>query len=98
MHVPCSSKKMGIADSFTQLAALCAEEVVPTGVPCCGAPFIYFLKLLVASIVSSRIASTSSCAVFSCASLHCSGGFSREMEGCMLPVIVRGLPLVKENT
>lgn len=27
IHVPCSSKKMGIEDSFSKLAALCAHEV-----------------------------------------------------------------------
>ena len=36
VHVPCSSKKMGVSDAFTQLAAMCADEVVPSGVPCCG--------------------------------------------------------------
>eukprot|EP00775_Hariotina_reticulata_P006936 gene6936-7154_t len=36
IHVPCSSKKMGIEDSFTKLAGLCANEVVPSGIPCCG--------------------------------------------------------------
>jgi D-lactate dehydrogenase len=36
IHVPCSSKKMGIEDSFAKIAGLCANEVVPTGIPCCG--------------------------------------------------------------
>jgi D-lactate dehydrogenase len=36
VHVPCSSKKMGIEDSFVKLAGLCAKEVVPSGIPCCG--------------------------------------------------------------
>lgn len=36
IHVPCSSKKMGIEESFSKLAGMCAHEVVPTGVPCCG--------------------------------------------------------------
>lgn len=36
VHVPCSSKKMGIEDSTMKLAALCAHEVVPSGIPCCG--------------------------------------------------------------
>ncbi|KAF6262291.1 FAD linked oxidase [Scenedesmus sp. NREL 46B-D3] len=36
IHVPCSSKKMGIEDSFIKIAGLCADEVVPTGIPCCG--------------------------------------------------------------
>lgn len=36
IHVPCSSKKMGIADSFSKLAGMCANEVVDTNVPCCG--------------------------------------------------------------
>ena len=36
VHVPCSSKKMGLADAFTQVASLCAHEVTHTGVPCCG--------------------------------------------------------------
>lgn len=36
IHVPCSSKKMGIEDAFMQLAALCAHKVTPSGIPCCG--------------------------------------------------------------
>ncbi|GIL81459.1 hypothetical protein Vretimale_972 [Volvox reticuliferus] len=36
IHVPCSSKKMGIEESFAKLAGLCAHEVVPSGIPCCG--------------------------------------------------------------
>lgn len=36
VHVPCSSKKMGIEESFMKVASLCADEVVPSGIPCCG--------------------------------------------------------------
>ncbi|KXZ46746.1 hypothetical protein GPECTOR_41g711 [Gonium pectorale] len=36
IHVPCSSKKMGIEESFSKLAGLCSHEVVPSGIPCCG--------------------------------------------------------------
>ena len=36
VHVPCTSKKMGIEASFAQLAGLCAEEVTLSNVPCCG--------------------------------------------------------------
>jgi D-lactate dehydrogenase len=36
VHVPCSSKKMGIEDSFMQVASMCADEVVPSNIPCCG--------------------------------------------------------------
>ena len=36
IHVPCSSKKMGIEAAFATVAAKCAKEVVPSGVPCCG--------------------------------------------------------------
>lgn len=36
IHVPCSSKKMGIEDSFMKVASMCADQVVPSGVPCCG--------------------------------------------------------------
>ena len=36
VHVPCSSKKMGIEESFMKIAGMCAESVVPSGVPCCG--------------------------------------------------------------
>lgn len=36
IHVPCSSKKMGIEEAFTKLAGLCANEVVQSGIPCCG--------------------------------------------------------------
>jgi D-lactate dehydrogenase len=36
VHVPCSSKKMGATAAFEGLVAKCADEVVPSGVPCCG--------------------------------------------------------------
>jgi hypothetical protein len=27
---------MGIEEAFTKLAGLCANEVIPSGIPCCG--------------------------------------------------------------
>ena len=36
IHVPCSSKKMGIESAFEKVAGMCAHEVVPSGIPCCG--------------------------------------------------------------
>lgn len=36
IHVPCSSKKMGLEASFMKVASLCATNVTPSGVPCCG--------------------------------------------------------------
>lgn len=36
VHVPCSSKKMGIEEAFMKVAGLCADEVVPSNIPCCG--------------------------------------------------------------
>ena len=36
IHVPCSSKKMGIEESFMKVASMCADEVVPSNIPCCG--------------------------------------------------------------
>ena len=36
VHVPCSSKKMGIEESFVKVASLCAENVTNTNIPCCG--------------------------------------------------------------
>ncbi|KAK9807175.1 hypothetical protein WJX73_004038 [Symbiochloris irregularis] len=36
IHVPCSSKKMGIEPAFTRIANLCSKEVTNTQVPCCG--------------------------------------------------------------
>uniref|UniRef100_A0A7S3JVZ8 D-lactate dehydrogenase (cytochrome) n=1 Tax=Aureoumbra lagunensis TaxID=44058 RepID=A0A7S3JVZ8_9STRA len=36
VHVPCSSKKLKLENQFESLVAKCAEDVVPTGVPCCG--------------------------------------------------------------
>ena len=36
IHVPCTSKKLGVTGAFEQVAALCAKEVTPSGVPCCG--------------------------------------------------------------
>lgn len=49
VHVPCSSKKMGLADAFTQVASLCAHEVTHTGIPCCGKPlypYLFHIKLI----------------------------------------------------
>ena len=36
IHVPCTSKKLGVTGAFEQIAALCAKEVTPSGIPCCG--------------------------------------------------------------
>jgi D-lactate dehydrogenase len=36
VHIPCSSKKMGIEESFMKVASMCAGNVVNTNVPCCG--------------------------------------------------------------
>ena len=36
VHVPCSSKKMGIEESFIKVASLCADTVVSSNIPCCG--------------------------------------------------------------
>ncbi|CAG9465318.1 unnamed protein product [Pedinophyceae sp. YPF-701] len=36
IHVPCSSKKMGIEKTFMSVAEKCANEVTPSGIPCCG--------------------------------------------------------------
>ena len=36
VHVPCSSKKMGITDAFNKVALQCAHQVTPSDVPCCG--------------------------------------------------------------
>lgn len=36
IHIPCSSKKMRLESQFQALVSKCADEVVPTGVPCCG--------------------------------------------------------------
>ena len=36
IHVPCSSKKLGVESTFAKVAALCADKVTPSGIPCCG--------------------------------------------------------------
>jgi len=36
VHVPCSSKKMGMEASMLRVAGMCADSVVPSGIPCCG--------------------------------------------------------------
>lgn len=36
IHVPCSSKQMGIEQAFEEIASKCAHEVTPSGIPCCG--------------------------------------------------------------
>ena len=36
IHVPCSSKKLGLEPAFARLAAKCADKVHASGVPCCG--------------------------------------------------------------
>ncbi|KAK9818314.1 hypothetical protein WJX72_010431 [[Myrmecia] bisecta] len=36
IHVPCSSKKMGLDAAFMTVASKCAATVTPSGIPCCG--------------------------------------------------------------
>lgn len=36
VHVPCSSKKMGLENTMMKVASKCAEEVHGSGIPCCG--------------------------------------------------------------
>lgn len=36
VHVPCSSKQMGLAPHFAKVADLCANSVFDSGIPCCG--------------------------------------------------------------
>ena len=36
MHVPCSSKRMGLEKIFREVAEQCAERVIDSGIPCCG--------------------------------------------------------------
>jgi len=36
IHVPCSSKKLGVENTFAKIAGMCAKEVTPSGIPCCG--------------------------------------------------------------
>lgn len=45
IHVPCSSKKMGITNAFSEIAGLCAKEVTPSDIPCCGKSQRTFLPL-----------------------------------------------------
>lgn len=37
IHVPCSSKKLGISEAFAEVAGMCAHNVTPSDIPCCGA-------------------------------------------------------------
>ena len=36
IHVPCSSKKLGVENTFAKIAGMCAKDVTPSGIPCCG--------------------------------------------------------------
>jgi D-lactate dehydrogenase len=36
VHVPCSSKKMGLENTFMKVASMCATNVQASGIPCCG--------------------------------------------------------------
>ncbi len=36
IHVPCSSKKMGLEATFMKVASMCATNVTASGIPCCG--------------------------------------------------------------
>ena len=36
IHVPCSSKKMGIEAAFNAVAQKCSKQITPSEVPCCG--------------------------------------------------------------
>ena len=38
IHVPCSSKKMGIEAAFNAVAQKCSHEITSSDVPCCGKP------------------------------------------------------------
>ena len=46
VHVPCSSKKMGIEAAFNAVAQKCSKQITPSEVPCCGKhPLLFTLKL-----------------------------------------------------
>jgi D-lactate dehydrogenase len=36
MHVPCSSKRMGLEQKFREVVEKCADKVLDSGIPCCG--------------------------------------------------------------
>lgn len=36
VHAPCSNKKKGSENTLYKVAGMCAENVVPSGIPCCG--------------------------------------------------------------
>ena len=36
VHVPCSSKKMGIEAAFNAVAGKCSHQITSSDVPCCG--------------------------------------------------------------
>ncbi|KFM26260.1 Glycolate oxidase subunit GlcD [Auxenochlorella protothecoides] len=36
IHVPCSSKQMGVSSHFAKVASKCAGSVVDSNIPCCG--------------------------------------------------------------
>ncbi len=36
IHVPCSSKKMGIEAAFNAVAQKCSHQITSSDVPCCG--------------------------------------------------------------
>ena len=47
VHVPCSSKKMGIEAAFNAVAQKCSKQITPSEVPCCG-KYLLFLIAYVA--------------------------------------------------
>lgn len=46
VHVPCSSKKMGIEAAFNAVAQKCSKQITPSEVPCCGKHPLLFALIL----------------------------------------------------
>ena len=55
IHVPCSSKKMGITEAFSEVAGLCAKEVTPSNIPCCGEHFFLPEQIILAYLTKKQL-------------------------------------------
>ncbi|KAJ9468649.1 FAD-binding oxidoreductase [Diplonema papillatum] len=86
LHVPCSSKKMGASDPFFEVARLCAGEVVPSGIPCCGMAGDRGLRIPELPAASVQNIEQSDYPSFSC-STTCEIGLSNVTQTQWLPFL-----------
>jgi len=56
IHVPCSSKKMGIEAAFNAVAQKCSHQITSSDVPCCGKPKLLLSLCVVIDSTADHVA------------------------------------------